>query len=225
MRLKSTLRVYALVDRLFRHEAAYMTATLTRILGAGRIELVEDVVQEAVLAALGHWPRDGIPVNPTAWLVQVAKRRALDVIRRERMTDARERTVQEEVERWGTGAPRETSDDPVLLDDQLRMIFTCCHPEIPPDTRVTLTLKLAGGFGASEIARAYLAEETAIHQRLVRAKRRIREAGLAYAEAAEVIGGYFAIEAADYDEAVAIARSCPHIKYSGRIEVREVDVV
>ncbi|HET6700798.1 MAG TPA: DUF6596 domain-containing protein [Gemmatimonadaceae bacterium] len=174
------MSVPALVDHLFRHEAARMTATLARILGPGRIELIEDVVQEALLAALGRWPRDGIPANPTAWLVQVAKHRALDVLRRERLLEERESRVREAIAQWGDGDAALVADDPVIVDDQLRMIFICCHPAIPADSRVTLTLKLAGGFGASEIARAFLAEETAIHQRLVRAKRRIREAGLAF---------------------------------------------
>ncbi len=156
-----------------------MTATLARILGPARIELVEDVVQEALLAALGRWPRDGIPANPTAWLIQVAKHRALDALRRERLADDRETRIREEIARWGDAEPSAILDDPVIIDDQLRMIFICCHSAIPAETRVTLTLKLAGGFGAREIARAFLAEETAIHQRLVRAKRRIREAGLA----------------------------------------------
>jgi RNA polymerase sigma factor (sigma-70 family) len=172
--------VPALVDHLFRHEAARMTATLARILGPGHIELVEDVVQEALLAALARWPRDGIPANPTAWLVQVAKHRALDALRRERLADDREPAIREEIARWSDRDDLAIADDPVLLDDQLRMIFICCHPAIPAEARVTLTLKLAGGFGAPEIARAFLAEETAIHQRLVRAKRRIRDAGLAF---------------------------------------------
>ncbi len=157
-----------------------MTATLARILGPARIELIEDVVQEALLAALGRWPRDGIPENPTAWLVQVAKHRALDVLRHEHLAHDREMRIREEIAQWGDPDSSVSLDDPVILDDQLRMIFICCHPSIPAEARVTLTLKLAGGFGAREIARAFLAEETAIHQRLVRAKRRIREAGLAF---------------------------------------------
>ena len=155
-----------------------MTATLARILGPTRIELIEDVVQDALLTALGRWPHDGIPANPTAWLVQVAKHRALDVLRRERLADDREMQIREEIARWGDAESSGPVDDPAILDDQLRMIFICCHPEIPAEARVTLTLKLAGGFGAREIARAFVAEEAAIHQRLVRAKRRIREADL-----------------------------------------------
>ena len=174
------MSVPALVDHLFRHDAARMTATLARILGPAHIDLVEDVVQEALLTALGRWPHDGIPANPTAWLVQVAKHRALDVLRRERLAEDREATVREEIGRWSEREHAASADDPVLLDDELRMIFTCCHPAIPADTRVALTLKLAGGFGTSEIARAFLAEETAILQRLVRAKRRIRDAGLSF---------------------------------------------
>ena len=174
------MSVPALVDHLFRHDAARMTATLARILGPGHIDLVEDVVQEALLAALGRWPRDGIPANPTAWLIQVAKHRALDVLRRERLADDRDATIRAEITRWSDRDDVAIGDDPVLLDDQLRMIFMCCHPAIPAESRVTLTLKLAGGFGASEIARAFLAEEPAIHQRLVRAKRRIRDVSLTF---------------------------------------------
>lgn len=155
-----------------------MTATLARILGAARIELVEDVVQDALLTALGRWPHDGIPANPTAWLIQVAKHRALDALRRERLADDREARIREEIGQWADSDSAVGVDEAVIVDDQLRMIFICSHPAIPAEARVTLTLKLAGGFGASEIARAFLAEETAIHQRLVRAKRRIRDAGL-----------------------------------------------
>jgi len=157
-----------------------MTATLARILGPGHIEMIEDVVQEALLAALGRWPRDGVPANPTAWLVQVAKHRALDVLRRERLAEERETWIRAAIEAWGDRDTHGVLDDPMILDDQLRMIFICSHPAIPADARVTLTLKLAGGFGVSEIARAFLAEEPAIHQRLVRAKRRIREEGLTF---------------------------------------------
>ena len=155
-----------------------MTATLARILGAARIELVEDVVQDALLTALGRWPHDGIPANPTAWLIQVAKHRALDALRRERLADDREARIREEIVQWADPDSSVGVEEEVIVDDQLRMIFICSHPAIPAEARVTLTLKLAGGFGASEIARAFLAEETAIHQRLVRAKRRIRDAGL-----------------------------------------------
>ena len=155
-----------------------MTATLARILGAARIELVEDVVQDALLTALGRWPHDGIPANPTAWLIQVAKHRALDALRRERLADDREARIREEIVQWADSNSSVGVEEAVIVDDQLRMIFICSHPAIPAEARVTLTLKLAGGFGASEIARAFLAEETAIHQRLVRAKRRIRDAGL-----------------------------------------------
>jgi predicted RNA polymerase sigma factor len=106
--------VPALVDHLFRHEAARMTATLARILGPGHIELVEDVVQEALLAALARWPRDGIPANPTAWLVQVAKHRALDVLRRERLAVDRDTAIREEIARWSDRDDMAIADDPVL---------------------------------------------------------------------------------------------------------------
>jgi len=174
-------RVRTLVDHLFRREAGRMVATLTRIFGSSRIDLAEDVVQEALLRALRVWSIQGLPRNPRAWIVEVARNRALDVVRRDRAW----REKEEELRRWAEsaaegGGGEEGPAPDELRDDQLRMMFVCCHEGLPREARVALTLKTLGGFGVSEIARAFLSTEDAIEQRLVRAKRRIREAGLRF---------------------------------------------
>jgi RNA polymerase sigma-70 factor (ECF subfamily) len=179
--------VPGLVEHLFRRESGRMLATLTRIFGPEHLELAEDVVQEALIQALRHWPVSGVPGNPSAWLVQVAKRRALDVVRREQRLATRQAVVRAALEGDPALAPARAPDELALSaaagdlsDDQLRMIFMCCHPDVPLEGRVALTLKLVGGFSVAEIARAFLADERAIFQRLARAKRRIRESGVAF---------------------------------------------
>lgn len=171
MEVSSEQPVRQLVDHLFRHRAGQMVATLTRIFGPGHICLAEDVVQEALLKALSQWPFQGIPENPDGWLIQVAKNRALDILRRNttfrNLEPALQRAFVDQIEAFPV--PEEISDD------QLRMIFTCCHEAVPREAQVALTLKTLGGFGVAEIARAFLVREATISQRLVRAKRRIRE--------------------------------------------------
>ena len=148
-----------------------MLATLTRLLGSRHLALAEEVVQEALVTALQQWPFSGVPENPTAWLVQVARNRALDRLRRDRTFTERERDVTAAFEaraaRTDPGRPFE--------DDELCMMFMACHPEIPRESRVALTLKTVGGFSVAEIAQAFLAQEPAIAQRLVRVKRLMRE--------------------------------------------------
>ncbi|MDH3235143.1 MAG: sigma-70 family RNA polymerase sigma factor [Alphaproteobacteria bacterium] len=166
--------VDGLVDHLFRHSAGQIVSSLTRVFGPADLELVEDAVQEAMEKALRHWPFRGIPDNPGGWLFAVARNAALDKVRhRFRRADAASQIVAL------MEAKLEQMPMPVLAreiaDDQLRMIFTCCHPAIPADARVALTLKTVGGFGVREIARAFLADERTVAQRLVRAKQRIRE--------------------------------------------------
>ncbi len=166
--------VQELVDRLFRHQAGAMVSTLTRILGPSNLDLAEDVVQEALLKALRQWPFSGVPDNPSAWLVQVAKNQALDVLRR----GASFRDKEPEIEKWFNQVQGEESRpgfQDELEDDQLKMIFACCHPSILPEGRLALTLKTVGGFGVSEIARAFLSEKATVAQRIVRAKRKLRE--------------------------------------------------
>jgi len=164
-----TSGVDALVEHLFRHSAGQMVARLARWLGAARLDLAEEAVQDALVRALSIWPFSGVPAEPRGWLFQVARNRALDLLRRE----ATFRGKLGEIE----NAPAEALPAPtsVLGDDELAMMFMCCHPALPPPARVALTLKTVGGFSVDEIAAAFLAEPEAIAQRLVRAKRQIRE--------------------------------------------------
>lgn len=163
-----------LVDRLFREEAGRMVAGLARVFGPARLELAEDVVQEALVRALRTWPFEGVPPNPRAWLVNVARNQALDHVRRERV----EESVLVDLTRWAQEAARVDDDALEAGDDRLRLMVLCCHPALAFDSRVALTLKTVCGLGVGEIARAFLSDETAIEQRLVRAKRRIQEQGI-----------------------------------------------
>ncbi|MBI1761919.1 MAG: RNA polymerase subunit sigma [Acidobacteria bacterium] len=171
--------VPGLVDHLFRHQAGRMIATLVRIFGAQHIDLAEEVVQEALLKALQQWAYRGVPENPTAWLIQVAKHRALDALRHESSLQAKADELTRAFAAQATLANQQAVGNE-LLDDTLGMMFMACHPALPREGRVALTLKTVGGFGTSEIARAFLAKEPAIAQRLVRAKRLIREEGIRF---------------------------------------------
>ncbi len=159
-----------------------MVATLTRILGPHNLQLAEDAVQEALIKALRHWSYHGAPENPAGWIIRVARNQALDILRRE----ATWRSKQTEL---ALLADRQLDDPETalesltdeLLDDQLRLMFICCHAAISPPARVALTLKTLAGFGVPEIARAFLTSEATIAQRLVRAKRTIRERGIPFA--------------------------------------------
>jgi len=167
--------VPGVVEHLFRSEAGRITALLVRRLGVDRLAVAEDATQEALIAALHHWPRTGVPASPAAWLLQVARRKAIDALRRERTVQDRAGAIRDEAER-SMGDERDVRDEPIA-DDQLALAFLCCHPALSPESRVALTLKLVGGFGVGEIARAFLADERAVAQRLVRAKRTLRTSG------------------------------------------------
>lgn len=166
---------FGLVDHLFRERSGQMVAWLTRIFGPAHLDLVEEVVQDALLKALQQWPYTGVPENPGGWLFQVARNGALDVLRRHASFEARATGIATEL-----GRPRglEQADratvSGILRDDELRMVCLCCHPTLPRDARVALSLKTVGGFSVAEIARAFLVPETTIAQRLVRAKRQLR---------------------------------------------------
>ncbi|HEU4765866.1 MAG TPA: sigma-70 family RNA polymerase sigma factor [Pyrinomonadaceae bacterium] len=155
-----------LVDHLFRRHSAKIVATLTRVFGSRHLDLAEDVVQDALLKALQQWPFKGIPENPAAWLTLVAKNRALDLLRR----DASLASKTQELE---LALPRLSFEG--AIDDQLALILMCCHPALPLEYQIALTLKTACGFSTTEIARAFLTPQTTIAQRLVRAKRQIRD--------------------------------------------------
>lgn len=152
-----------------------MVAALGRVFGMAHLELAEEVVQEAMLQALRQWPFRGGPKEPAAWLRQTARNKALDAVRRQ----AAFRRKQEEIEerlRDETASEVQPFDE--IADDQLAMMFACCHPVLAAESRVALTLKAVCGFGVAEIARAFLQPEATIAQRLVRAKNRLREAGV-----------------------------------------------
>ena len=160
------------LDRLFRREAGRAVATLIRV--TGDFDLAEEAVQEAFAVALERWARDGVPENPGAWITVTARNRAIDRIRRE----AAGRTKAELL----AGLERLHPEDPMpeIVDDRLRLIFTCCHPALAPESRVALTLRTVGWLTSRQIARAFLVSEPTIQQRLVRAKRKIRGAGIPY---------------------------------------------
>jgi RNA polymerase sigma-70 factor (ECF subfamily) len=165
-----------LVDHLFRHQAGRMVARLTRLLGPAHVGLAEETVQEAMLRALQTWPYQEVPANPTGWLFRVAHNLAIDAVRRDKTFGEKTDRLVAELARSAVDFHSGQNDiDEQLQDDELRMIFMCCHPEIPRDASVALSLKTIGGFSVREIARAFLADESAIAQRIVRAKRQIRD--------------------------------------------------
>jgi RNA polymerase sigma-70 factor (ECF subfamily) len=167
-------------DDLFRHEGARIVAALTAQLGTHRLQLVEDVVQEALVRALQTWPYRGIPDNPAAWLTQAAKNLALDALRREQRWHEKQSDITAEQERWlSTDDP--TIDDDSISDDTLRMLFVCFHPQLSSEAQMALALRTVCGLSAGEIAAAFLTSEAAIAKRLVRARQRIRELALPFA--------------------------------------------
>ena len=177
---KKEVIVPQLVDHLFRHKAGQMISSLTRYLGVENLELVEDIVQEALLKALQHWPYHGIPENPGGWLWHTAKNRALDTLRREARFQKR---LQGEIrliemEQVHSGQGRGTTgpdkDAHPFEDDQLSMMFIGCHPSLSREVQIALVLNTVSGFSAAEIARAFLVSEATLAQRLVRAKARLR---------------------------------------------------
>ncbi|WP_433854354.1 RNA polymerase sigma factor [Streptomyces kronopolitis] len=160
------------VGRVFRAEYGRAVAVLVRAFGD--IDLAEEAVQDAFATALERWPSAGLPPSPAGWLLTTARNRAIDRLRRERSRE--DRQAQAAVLHAG-GEPAE--EGPVR-DDRLRLIFTCCHPSLAPAARVALTLRLLGGLTTAEIARAFLVAEPTMAQRLVRAKGKIRDAGIPY---------------------------------------------
>jgi RNA polymerase sigma-70 factor (ECF subfamily) len=162
------------VESLFREEWGRAVSILIRVLGD--FELAEDAVQDAFATAVERWPRDGTPRNPGAWIVATARNRAIDRIRRER-TLARKTELLARLEELRTEEEDGVSSIP---DERLSLVFTCCHPALAPEARVALTLREVGGLQTPEIARAFLVPEATLAQRLVRAKRKIRESGIPF---------------------------------------------
>jgi RNA polymerase sigma-70 factor (ECF subfamily) len=161
------------VEETFRREFGRAVATLVRLFGD--IDLAEEAVQDAFTVAVQKWPSTGVPPNPGGWIVTTARNRAIDRLRRESSRD--DRHARAELIHDRDKPPEEVGP---LPDDRLRLIFTCCHPSLAPTAQVALTLRLLGGLETGEIARAYLVPEATMAQRLVRAKRKIRDARIPY---------------------------------------------
>jgi len=171
-------QINRLADHLFRHESGKLVSVLTKIFGSQNLDLAEDVVQDALIEALDQWQYKGTPENPSAWLFRVAKNKALNILNREKYK-------REYLTHVAHFFQAEWTDEPTLnqffsqaeiQDDQLRMIFTCCHPALSPDSQIALALKTLCGFSILEIAKAFLTTEENINKRLVRARQTIREA-------------------------------------------------
>lgn len=174
--MTSADKTHRVIDAIWRIESAKLIAGLTRMVRD--VSLAEDVAQDALVTALEQWPSSGIPENPGAWLMAVAKRRAVDRLRRNRRLEEKLVEIGQEVEarqKIEASDLEEALDDPVG-DDLLRLIFMCCHPVLSTEARVALTLRLFGGLKTEEIARAFLVPTSTVAQRIVRAKRSLREA-------------------------------------------------
>ncbi|HUI09199.1 MAG TPA: sigma-70 family RNA polymerase sigma factor [Bacteroidota bacterium] len=172
----------SLVDHLFRHESGRMVSALTRLFGIHNLALAEDVVQEAFLKACQEWRLNPIPPNPSAWLLVTARNRAIDAIRRNRHQVAFSEDITHLLnsEYTTAGTVDEMFLDEEIADSQLRMIFTCCHPDLTPEMRIPLTLRTLSGFGIQEIAAALLTNKETITKRLYRARQSIRERGIRF---------------------------------------------
>jgi RNA polymerase sigma-70 factor (ECF subfamily) len=166
----------AAVDAVYRADSRRVLATLIRLLGD--FDLAEEAMHDAFSAAVERWPRDGVPANPRAWLVSAGRFKAIDGFRRRARFDASLGIIAERLDA-GTADPADW-DDERLEDDRLRLIFTCCHPALPPDAQIALTLREVCGLTTEEIARAFLTGPPTVAQRIVRAKAKIRAAGIPY---------------------------------------------
>ena len=164
------------VETVYRSESRRVLATLIRLLGD--FDLAEEALHEAFTAAVERWPTDGVPANPRAWLVSAGRFKAIDGLRRRARFDASLDEIAERLE----GAARDAAarEDEDVEDDRLRLIFTCCHPALPPAAQVALTLREVCGLTTEEIARAFLSAPSAVAQRIVRAKAKIRDARIPY---------------------------------------------
>ena len=174
--------VIGFVDHFFRHETGKLIAVLTRIFGPHNLELAEDVVQDSLLEAIRVWNFKGIPEQPVPWLYRVAKNKALNVVNREKYKRkyATEAAHFLESEWTADAALENLFSESEIRDDQLRMMFTCCHPSVSEDSQIALTLKTLCGFSLSEIAKAFLTNEENINKRLVRARQKIRDGDIPF---------------------------------------------
>ena len=169
-------RIRNLVDDVYRSESRQVLATLIRLLGD--FDAAEEALHDAFAVAVEQWSRNGVPANPRAWLVSAGRFKAIDAMRRRARFDA---ALAEDAERLEVAIPAAAEhDDEGVADDRLRLIFTCCHPALPPEARVALTLREVCGLTTEEIARAFLSAPPTVAQRIVRAKAKIRDAGIPY---------------------------------------------
>jgi RNA polymerase sigma-70 factor (ECF subfamily) len=169
-------RIPELLDSVYHAESSRILATLIRLLGD--FDFAEDAMHDAFATALERWPKDGVPENPRAWLISTGRFKAIDLLRRRARFDASQQKIAERFE----SQPGELviGDNECVEDDRLRLIFTCCHPALAPEARVALTLREVCGITTEAIARAFLVGATTLAQRIVRAKAKIREAGIPY---------------------------------------------
>jgi len=164
------------VDEVFRREAGRVLATLIRLLGD--FDLAEEARQESFAAAIEQWPLHGVPANPRAWLIKTARNKAIDRIRRE--TTFRTKILERELAAVSEAAEIDDADEAAFGDDRLRLIFTCCHPALGVESQIALTLREICGLSTQAVARAFVVAEETMAQRLVRAKKKIRDAGIPY---------------------------------------------
>lgn len=163
------------IEAYYRSDSRRVLATLIRLVGD--FDLAEEALHEAFAAAIEQWPRDGLPGNPFAWLVSAGRFKAIDVLRRRARFDA---SILELAKQLETSVDPVSLDEEPLEDDRLRLVFTCCHPALPPDAQIALTLREVCGLTTEEIAHAYLTAPRTVAQRIVRAKAKIRDAGIPY---------------------------------------------
>jgi RNA polymerase sigma-70 factor, ECF subfamily len=164
------------VDEVYRTESRRVLATLIRLLGD--FDLAEDALHDAFAAAVEQWSRDGVPANPRAWLISTGRFKAIDAIRRRARHDDKAPQVAEHIDATTPGVAEWEGE--TVGDDRLRLIFTCCHPALSPEARIALTLREVCGLATEEVARAFLTAPPTLAQRIVRAKRKIRDAGIPY---------------------------------------------
>jgi RNA polymerase sigma-70 factor (ECF subfamily) len=174
---RSTEQIRELLDSLYRVDSRRILATLIRLLGD--FDLAEEAMHEAFAAALSLWPRSGVPDNPRPWLISTARFKAIDTLRRRARFDASQDELARHIEAQWSAAQSSNKEDSVE-DDRLRLIFTCCHPSLPPEAHIALTLREVCGLTTEEIAKAFLTTSRTLAQRIVRAKAKIRDTPIRY---------------------------------------------